>query len=101
MKRLFWLSVGAVVGASGTVWAERKVRAQLEALQPDHLAVMAQKRVVSFAHQILEATVEGRSAMRERETELKDRYHNPTATEFPAAVIDISSAPISQSRQRR
>ena len=27
MRRLFWMGVGAVAGVSGTVWAERKVRA--------------------------------------------------------------------------
>ena len=34
MRRLFWLGVGAIAGASGTVWAERKVRSRLEQLGP-------------------------------------------------------------------
>ncbi len=32
MRRLFWLGVGAVAGASGTIWAEHKVRARMEQL---------------------------------------------------------------------
>jgi len=73
MRRLFWLGVGAVAGASGTVWAERRVRAGLEALQPDHVVLAAGRRARGFGRAVADAVVEGRDAMREREAELRDR----------------------------
>ncbi|MEX0767191.1 MAG: hypothetical protein WD029_01800 [Microthrixaceae bacterium] len=101
MKRLFWLSVGVAAGASGTVWVERQVKSRLESLQPEHLAVQAQKRAVSVGKHLLDAAIEGRSAMRDRESELRARYHDSPSPEFPPGVIDISSVRVNQTRQRR
>lgn len=74
MRRLFWFGVGAATGASGTVWLERKVRARLEALQPDHLVVTAQDRARSMGRSVVDAMSEGRGAMRDRESQLRRRY---------------------------
>lgn len=71
MKRLFWLGVGAIAGATGTVWAERKVRARVDALSPDHLVVTAAERARSVGRSVLDAVADGRDAMREREAELR------------------------------
>lgn len=73
MRRLFWLGVGAVAGASGTVWVERKVRSRLDALQPDHLVVLAGNRARSAGRSVVDAVAEGRGAMREREAEMRER----------------------------
>ena len=73
MRRLFWLGVGAVAGASGTIWTERKVRQRLDALQPDHLVVQAGERARDVGRSVLDAVAEGRGAMRERELQLRDR----------------------------
>jgi hypothetical protein len=73
MRRLFWLGVGAVAGASGTIWTERKVRRRLDALQPDHLVVQAGGRARDVGRSVLDAVAEGRGAMREREVQLRDR----------------------------
>ncbi len=74
MKRLFWLGVGAAAGAAGTVWAERKVKNQIEALSPDQLVVRAGQKATDAGRSILDAVTEGREAMRTRETELRGRY---------------------------
>lgn len=71
MRRLFWLGVGAVAGASGTIWAERKVRAQLDALAPDHLVVTAGNKARDVGRTVVDAVAEGRGAMRAREAELR------------------------------
>jgi hypothetical protein len=74
MRRLFWLGVGAVAGASGTVWAERKVRSRLDQLAPDHLVVSAGNKARDVGRSVVDAVVEGRGAMREREDELRRSY---------------------------
>lgn len=74
MRRLFWMGVGAVAGVSGTVWAERKVKAQLDALQPDALVVTAGHKAKAVGRSVVDAVVDGRGAMREREAELKAHY---------------------------
>lgn len=79
MRRLFWMGVGMAAGASGTVWVERKVRSRLDALQPDHLAVVAGNRARAAGRSVLDAVAEGRGAMLEREAELKGRYRSGDA----------------------
>lgn len=74
MKRLFWLGVGAVAGAAGTVWTERKVRNQIEALSPDQLVVRAGQKAGDAGRSLRDAVSDGRDAMRTRETELRGRY---------------------------
>ena len=74
MRRLFWLSLGAAAGASGTIWTQRKVREQLEELGPEHAVVVAGRAARSVGHRVLEAVGEGRSAMSAREVELRERF---------------------------
>lgn len=66
-KRVVWFGVGAVAGAGGSAWAQRKIKAQVERVQP--------ARLVGSAGDALRAAVaDGRSAMREREVDLRRRY---------------------------
>lgn len=74
MRRLFWLGVGAVAGASGTIWAEHKVRARLEQLGPEHLVVTAGNKARDVGRSVADAVAEGRGAMRDRERELRREY---------------------------
>ena len=106
MKRLFWMGVGAVAGVSGTVWAERKVKAQLDALQPDALVVTAGNKAKAVGRSVVDAVVDGRGAMREREAELKDHYGRGDAAErrhsSGAATRPMSSSwPAAPGRHRR
>ena len=67
IKRVIWFGVGAAAGSVGTVWAERKVRSQLDRARPVNVAESARRAVRA-------ALDEGRSAAREREIELRERY---------------------------
>ena len=74
LKRLIWWASGAVMGAGGSVWAQRKVkrvvRSQVERvrqnLSPANVAAAAKGRVLS-------AVQDGKSAAADREEALRDR----------------------------
>jgi hypothetical protein len=73
-KRLIWWASGAVMGAGGSLWAQRKVKkvvkAQVERVQetlnPANIAAATKGRVVH-------AIDEGRGAALRRERELQGR----------------------------
>ena len=73
MRRLFWLGIGTVAGAAGTVWTERKVKERLDALAPDHAVRVAAEKAKGAGRTVVDAVTEGRSAMVEREQELRAR----------------------------
>jgi hypothetical protein len=98
MRRLFWLGVGAIAGASGTIWAERKVRTRLEALQPDHLVVAAGNRARDVGRSVVDAVADGRGAMREREAELRRTYDRDRPSS--AAGADLHRPPAVPTRPR-
>ena len=63
-KRLRWLTTGAAVGFGGAVWLQRKVKTAADRYRPAGVAGAAAARAK-------DAFEEGRSAMREREAELR------------------------------
>ncbi len=79
-KRLIWWASGAVMGAGGSIWAQRKVkkvvRAQVERVQetlhPANIAAATKGRVLS-------AVREGKSAAVVREHELRERLADARA----------------------
>jgi len=73
VRRLFWLGIGTVAGAAGTVWTERKIKERLDALAPDHAMKVAADKARDAGRNVVEAVTEGRSAMVEREQELRAR----------------------------
>lgn len=75
-KRVVWFGVGAAAGTVGTVWAERKVRSQIDRARAVNVADSA-RRAVRVALQ------EGRTAAREREIELRERYLSRGVAERP------------------
>ena len=64
LKRVRWLTAGAAFGFGGAVWLQRKVKTAADRYRPVGVAGAA----VSRAKVALE---EGRTAMREREAELR------------------------------
>ena len=64
LKRVRWLVTGAAIGAGGSVWAKRKAKATVERYAPPGLLEAASRRLRG-------ALADGRTAMREREAELK------------------------------
>jgi hypothetical protein len=62
-KRLFWLAIGAAAGFSGSYWIQQRVKRTVDRFAPDNLQADAKA-----------AVVEGRTAARQREAELRERY---------------------------
>ena len=77
MKRLFWalfgIGLGAVVGVAAVRWASRTA----DSLKPDSLARRAFDVAGDWRLRLAEAVDEGRSAMAEREAELRALYAGP------------------------
>lgn len=74
MRRVVWFGGGMAAGAGGVVWAQRKVRAQIERARPSHLAVAASDAARAAGGVVRDAVLEGRSAAREREAQLRTRF---------------------------
>jgi hypothetical protein len=75
LKRLRWLVMGMGVGASASVWAQRRLKLWLKSYTPPEVAARAAKRSTEVAGrtagEVRTAFAEGRQAMREREAELR------------------------------
>lgn len=80
MRRLFWMGVGAAAGASGTVWAQRRVRGAIEDLGAEQVVAAAGKGARVVARTVVAAVGEGRDAMAQREQELRSRFHGAEST---------------------
>ena len=93
-KRVVWFVVGAVAGAGGSAWAQRKIKAQVERVQP--------ARLVGSAGDALRAAVaDGRSAMREREFDLRQRYGLEAPPPHDAAPVPPMPGPARRAHRRR
>lgn len=106
MKRMFWLGLGVIAGATGTVWAERKVKERLDALSPDSLAVAAGHRAKAAGRSVVAAVAEGRGAMREREWEMRTErgwstpVRGPEGRDLPGSGRPSSHRPQRAARHR-
>jgi hypothetical protein len=69
--------MGMGLGASASVWAQRRLKLWLRSYTPPEVAARAAKRSTEVAGrtagEVRSALAEGRQAMREREAELRDR----------------------------
>ena len=72
-KRAFWFSTGVATGAGGLVWANRRMKATLARYAPDRLGPDAAARARQLGGDVRAALAEGRTAMRQREAELRAR----------------------------
>ena len=80
MKRLFWMGVGAAAGASGTIWAQRKVRAGIDEIGAEQVVAVAGRGARAAGRTVRAALREGRVGMAEREIELKGRMFGTEAS---------------------
>lgn len=80
MRRLFWMGMGAAAGASGTVWAQRRVRGAIEDLGAEQVIAVAGKGARAVARTVVAAVAEGRDGMSQREQELRNRFHGAEST---------------------
>lgn len=87
-KRVIWMGIGAAAGSAGTIWAERKVKTQIDRVAQkatvQHVAGTARDRIVDVRDTVVAAVTEGRVTKQTVETELRrnvdDRWgrHRPT-----------------------
>lgn len=77
-KRLFWLSVGLTAGFGSSFWLMRTVRRTVERLTPQRLTQDAVAGARSAGAELRAALDEGRSAMRQREAELRAQIERRT-----------------------
>jgi hypothetical protein len=70
-KRLFWLLIGAGFGFGMSFWVVRTVRATIERYTPERVSGDLAAAIREFGQDLRAAVAEGRTAMQERETELR------------------------------
>ncbi len=73
MKRLTWFVTGVAAGATSAGYATKKIKRTAAQLTPVNVAKSAAGRARQGGQRVVAAVKEGRSAMRDREDELKAR----------------------------
>jgi hypothetical protein len=71
VRRLVWFTSGATAGFGGAIWIRRRIRHTVRRYAPEQLQAEATASVRRLGWDVRDAVVEGRSAMREREAELR------------------------------
>lgn len=73
IRRFIWLGVGAVMGASGWSYTNRRVKAVVDRYAPEEVRQRFADRARSAGAGVKAAVDEGRSAMAAKEAELRRR----------------------------
>jgi hypothetical protein len=75
LKRVRWIVMGMGVGASASLWAQRRLKLLMRSYAPPEVAARAAKRSSELAGRkagdVRTALAEGRQAMHQREAELR------------------------------
>jgi hypothetical protein len=90
IKRVSWFVAGAAVGAAGTSYATRKIKKKAAQLAPTTVVRNAANRVQHRGRDLVEAAREGRTAMRQKEYELKAARDHQDRPRRRAQVIILS-----------
>jgi len=77
-KRLFWLLIGAGFGFGMSFWLMRTVRATIERYTPERVSGDLAAAIREFGQDLRAAAAEGRTAMQEREAELRAELEQRT-----------------------
>jgi hypothetical protein len=70
-RRLFWLMVGAGFGFGLSFWVMRAARGAVDRYRPERVSAEITGAARSLGSDLRAAAAEGRTAMREREAELR------------------------------
>ena len=70
-KRLFWLMVGIGFGFGASFWVTRRVRETIDRYRPQRVSNDMAAAFRGLGADVRAAMAEGRTAMRERELELR------------------------------
>jgi len=81
-KRMRWMAMGMGMGATGSVWVQRRLRRFLKSYTPPAVATRA---AASARDEFRAAWTEGREAMRQREVELRGDAARRTPPPAPDA----------------
>ena len=71
MRRIFWLAVGLGAGATAAVIASRWMKRKTQALAPANVAREARQTAGDLGRLVREALADARTAMAEREAEIR------------------------------
>lgn len=71
-KRLFWLAVGTGLGFGMSFWIMRTVRSTIERYTPERVSSDVSAALRGLGEDLRAAVAEGRTAMAERESELRE-----------------------------
>ena len=77
-KRIFWLGTGLSIGFGSSFWLMRTVRRTVERLTPQRLTQDVVTGARSVGAEVKAAMDEGRTAMRQREAELRTEIERRT-----------------------
>jgi hypothetical protein len=70
-RRLFWFSTGIGVGLGSSFWVTRFVKQKANRYAPERVSADLTGAIKGIGTDVREAVAVGRTAMRERETELR------------------------------
>lgn len=87
-KRLRWITLGALAGASGSIWVQRKVRGAVDRMVPQQVASRLQQRVGQVRADLEASVREGREAMEARDAELRARLPDGVTPMARPGVIE-------------
>lgn len=73
-RRIFWMGTGVSVGFGGAMWIRRRLQQAVDRVLPRRLRSDAEQGAKAAGNRVRGAFSEGRSAMREREAELRHDY---------------------------
>ena len=71
IRRLVWFTSGATAGFGGAMWVRRRIRRAVRRYTPENVRADASASVRRLGAGVRDAVAEGRSAMRDREAELR------------------------------
>lgn len=80
MKRLFWFTLGAITGATGALYAQRRIQRTVERYTPPAIADRMTDAIKRFGADVADSARAGRTAMAEREAQGRDARHRRTST---------------------
>lgn len=70
-RRVFWFGIGAGLGFGTSFWLTRWVRETAARYAPERVSTQVSTAVKGLGQDLRDAVAEGRSAMREREQDLR------------------------------
>jgi hypothetical protein len=73
-RKLLWFGTGASVGFGGAMWIRNRILRAMEAVMPRRIRRTVANQAQGVGSTLASAVREGRTAMRERESQMKRDY---------------------------